>query len=702
MMKQNWEMCTTAELVKISRGTNGGLPTLIPATQMTPQFRPMPFQPLQIISTQPGGHPRMLGPAIIPRLPAPNHRLPIRTLSPMPHASPQPMVLTPAPPPVSTPIPPSSNTAAPPPTSQAPKSTPKFQVQANAVNVPDSVRKSMAPPPSDDPENFKVPPLAQQKQQHLAKHSLTPSRHTKFQNPKPEVVPEVVKPEKPVFNGLSCLPSDLLDDQDADDQAAVTTHHPPTELLGCSNYLSDQSEPEERSKADADKIDKINKTEFTFRETAEEVEAVTAAISTMAIATPPVNDFPAPIGSGRTRGRNRNSQTSEEIPDFDFLNSISNDWSNMTKKLTPEQISSTVWAPVRSTPTPPAAVTVPVQEMVTIETQTENAKDITGAKIIVPTGSYKSAPGRDSPNWNRKTIDCCTQVLPEDFPNPEEFVDPYQSALGDLCELFPNFSPDELEYFLTQSAGCLPDAIDRVIEATKNTAPEEEFAISETVLETYNNENEEMEFLVSDKPVTIQDQKLFDQLIDRFGPPEGVTRSDVAECHGMFAAIPIGLAKQIYDWWMISMMDPKNLGIIADGKMAKALADEEMAHQMQREWNSEISSTSREHSSQEFPPLSENLVKVTATGDWTRKNAVADQIKMTKLSELFPSIPAERLKDILKDNFGSMEDTIKTICHLVDKDPKQIQRIRINNARSTKTSNHISGKTLFRRAVGYL
>ena len=63
---------------------------------------------------------------------------------------------------------------------------------------------------------------------------------------------------------------------------------------------------------------------------------------------PPANpiDFPAPIGSGR-RNRNRNSAT-EELPDFDFLNNMSNDWAKMTSKLTADQLpegsQGSLWA----------------------------------------------------------------------------------------------------------------------------------------------------------------------------------------------------------------------------------------------------------------------------------------------------------------------------------------------------------------------
>ena len=672
-------MCTTAELVKISRGANGGLPALIsgPVPQMTgPPFRPLPFGgPLQLISAQPGGP---FGPAIIPRLPAPSHRLPIRTLSPMGLS--QPTIIAQPPPPL-------------PSVQSAPyHQKPKFQVQANAVNVPDSVRKSMAPPPTlaDEPEQFKVPTLEHQQQQLDKKKAagLMPSRHTKF---RPEVTdqPETIKKtQKLSFNGESCLPYDLLDDQDDDDQTAVVTHHPPSELLGCSNYLSDESDDDESVKttaADAVEIDKINNAEIQFRETACEVEG-------QGQLQPGLDLFPAPIGHGR-RHRGRNSQT-EDIPDFDFLNSMSNDWSNMTKKLTSEQISPSVWGPATSAL--PAVVVSPA-EMVENESQTEEWPISAGdAKIIIPTGRYQYAPLSDSnpPKWTgQKTIDSSIQVMPDEIEPARVASDPYADALGDLCELFPNFSPDELEYFLTTCNGDLSDAIDLVIESNDNDVSVAQFTLDQTVLEAYNCSDDDLTPTYDqssvqsvqsapEKPVTIQDSKLFQQLIDRFGPPNGVTATDVTE--GTFAAIPLALAKEIYDWWTISIMDPKNTAFLQDRKMAKELNDAELAHQMQREWNdpTPIRKPTRKPS-QEFPPLSEDCrVQSPAQGDWTGKNAFSDQIKMTKLMQLFPHLPKHRLDEILKDNLGSMEDTIKTLCHLLDKDPAEMEKIRIKNSRT--------------------
>ena len=233
-MKQKWEMCTTAELVKVSRGNSAPLPLLSPGPFSN--IRPMHFPaPLQIIQAQPGG--RMLGPTLIPaRLPGPpGHRLPIRTLSPIMNQG--------------GPGPRSQNSPAPiPPQSSQPNQNlqkPKFQVQANAVNVPDSVRKSMAPPPAANPENFKVPSIKDQKAALKEKNSLIPNRKAQPVQITEDTI-DVQKPESQVKSEKHnfILPTDLLDDHDAEDQSNVETNHPPTELLGSLNHNPEESDQE--------------------------------------------------------------------------------------------------------------------------------------------------------------------------------------------------------------------------------------------------------------------------------------------------------------------------------------------------------------------------------------------------------------------------------------------------------------------------
>jgi hypothetical protein len=120
----------------------------------------------------------MIGPAIIPRMPPTTHRLPIRTLNPLNSGTTTIISLnTPLLNPINPPNPP-SNPANPLAKPFTPK--PKYQVQANAMNVPDAVRKSMAPPPTDLPETFKVPSLEQQKQALNKKKSLIPNRYARI------------------------------------------------------------------------------------------------------------------------------------------------------------------------------------------------------------------------------------------------------------------------------------------------------------------------------------------------------------------------------------------------------------------------------------------------------------------------------------------------------------------------------------------
>ena len=685
-------MCTTAELVKFSRGSSSGIPILQP-TAMNAQFRPMPFQPLQIISTQPGGHARMLGPAIIPRLPGPN-RLPIRTLSPMnmnPNPTPNALIGQHK-----------MNSAAPPPT-PASQSTlhhfhqkPKFQVQANAVNVPDSVRKSMAPPPVSEPEQFKVPSIAQQKLQLAEKEkerekerkSLIPNRLQTQTREKIEKNVEAATKAK--FADESCLPSDLLDDQDADDSSAVVTHHPPAELLGCSNLLeSEDSEPEEtpdaakKSKEDAEKIEKMNSAEITFR------EGMSKSIEDKEM-------FPVPIGHGRAnRNRpSRNSQSDEY--DFDFLNAIPNDWSQITKKLTPEQIPNPrMWENCRISETSKNARNDAVTSNHTIATQTEEqlaTADDEEEKVIIATGTYvvtEVTSENKREHWNRKTTDVSVQVTVHDLNSQDR--DGFREALSDLCTFFPTFKLEELEYFLTVSEGNLSDAIDRVIAQSSecdDIVQVSEFALDENVIETYNSNEDEFQVdkqqadnRLVDTPVTIQDAVLFQQLAARFGAPEGISPDELRE-PGMFAAIPASLAREIYDWWVISSMDGRELRI--DRRLAKEVQDEEVAKQVQREWNEEQLSlvkpaapSSCKETQEAFPPLSSDSSRVVSPsllqGNW-QKAPISQSIKMEKLSALFPHVPEDRLVEILHDNGGAMECTIKTICHLLDKDPREVER----------------------------
>jgi hypothetical protein len=222
-----------------------------------------------------------------------------------------------------------------------------------------------------------------------------------------------------------------------------------------------------------------------------------------------------------------------------------------------------------------------------------------------------------------------------------------------------------------------------------------EFALDEMILESYNAvdeeeimaafdefENEYIENSSSEitrKPVTIQDSKLFHQLADRFGHPEGVG----VITDGMFAAIPDALAKEIYDWWNISIMDRHtDLGtsdLLRDEQLALAMHDEELALKLQLEYNSVETPKTSQEDNQEFPALSGPVkTQVKPAGDWTRVKGVgfSGQLKIQKLMKLFPNVPETRLNGILEDNQGSMEATIKTLCYLLEKDPRELNKKR--------------------------
>lgn len=394
-------------------------------------------------------------------------------------------------------------------------------------------------------------------------------------------------------------------------------------------------------------------------------------------------DFPAPIGSGR-RNRNRNSAT-EELPDFDFLNNMPNEWGKMTSKITPDQIPGgsqvSVWAPklppnMGGTRSRTSSVcwlskTTQTEAEVEIATESEN--------VIIPTGIYEfaaenfSAEISNNQTTQTEALDFFeTQEKPESVDSSNQ-NDGYCQSLGDLCELFPHLKPDELEYYLTESAGDVQIAINKIIDSdtSQNEASVEEFEIEESVLLAYNSTEDQEEFSM---PVTIQDPNLFQQLVDRFGAPDGLSRSN---CHSnsMFAAIPLSLAKEIYDWWKVSIMDPNGPengpNFDQDQSFAQSIQDEEIALQLQEDFmrESEVS-----ESKNEFPPLSEEksvpFRKPVNTGEWNGKaHSCAKKIKVDKLARLFPYVPVHRLEEILDENQGSMQATLNTLGLMLDKGP---------------------------------
>ncbi|CAG5083334.1 Oidioi.mRNA.OKI2018_I69.PAR.g10351.t1.cds [Oikopleura dioica] len=199
IMKQSWEMCTTTELVKIAR-----------TTLMTGMQPRAPFAvPLQHpIVFSPGA--RLLGPPLgLPRHVTP--RMPLRPMAPLNPQRLKTMSMNPAMPHSRMPIPsPPQSKVQPPVNPAAPNSNkPKFQMQANAVNVPDTVRESMAPPPADDPERFRCPPIADQEE------ALGRSRTVSKSNSNEELMN--LNSRAASRNEEKLIPTDLLIEQESEE-----------------------------------------------------------------------------------------------------------------------------------------------------------------------------------------------------------------------------------------------------------------------------------------------------------------------------------------------------------------------------------------------------------------------------------------------------------------------------------------------------
>ena len=197
-MKQKWEMCSTPDLVKIARTHNANLPP--PPALINPFAPPAPVL-INPFSIPPGG---------------PRVSLQLRPMRPTP---PPPQIR-----PLATPV--ASIVSPPQPQKSKVKATvgveKKFQVQvqANAKNVPDAVRQAMIPADPVDPIEAKYREEMKRNQQKARS----------------------IESEK-------CLPTDLLDDEDAEDAADVKITHPPPQakLLGGTDpgQLSDQSSDDE-------------------------------------------------------------------------------------------------------------------------------------------------------------------------------------------------------------------------------------------------------------------------------------------------------------------------------------------------------------------------------------------------------------------------------------------------------------------------
>ena len=212
-MKQKWEMCSTPDLVKIARTQSTSMP---PPTLINPFAPPAPV----LINPHFSLHP---GHAAAP----PRVSLQLRPMRHIPGASPvipkqRPLCATPPlqPPPVIALVSKQQKE-----TLKEKKTAFQVQVQANAKNVPDAVRQAMIPADPVDPVEAKY--REEMKQNQLKARSIESEK---------------------------CLPTDLLDDEDAEDAADAKVTHPPppSKLLGGSKHQTQKKHGEASSDEDED------------------------------------------------------------------------------------------------------------------------------------------------------------------------------------------------------------------------------------------------------------------------------------------------------------------------------------------------------------------------------------------------------------------------------------------------------------------
>ena len=279
-MKQKWEMCTTPDLVKIARTQNANMAPP-PPTLINPFTAPAPvlINPISpFIAPNPRGIPMQLRPL----------RPPPRPL---------------APPKAKTPVP-----------IQPKEKKFQVQVQANAKNIPESVRQGMIPADPVDPIEAKY---REEMKRNQIEHKLQKARS--------------IESEK-------CLPTDLLDDEDAEDAGDVKVTHPPPSSKLLHGGLADTSSDEETTEV-------------------------------------------KPIGHGRDRSKSER-HNSESDGEFELNLSLGKaDWGKITSKLTPDQIPGSPWSDAK----------VSTSEK-SVQVDDEELKSGKGQLKIVH-GNYKPATG---------------------------------------------------------------------------------------------------------------------------------------------------------------------------------------------------------------------------------------------------------------------------------------------------------------------
>lgn len=506
----------------------------------------------------------------------------------------------------------------------------------------------------------------------------------------------------------TCLPADLLDDEDNEDAELVEISHPPSrdELMGSKPNETD-SESDLDSESEIDLPPELSNNNDDSETDHSENEIPSQQPS-----------HPNPIGHGRQRSdRLRNTSESlitTEDSDFDFLNQMTNDWGSMAKKMTHDQIGGqSLWSSQ-------GAVT---DKKIALDkrTQTNNGDIESTDKEKIIHKKYRSVD--PSIHENRilegVTNDKATQTEDQDMITQKRI-------LLQLKELFPDFDETKLEQFVIRSNFNLDRSIDLLSEDNQTDDPgtNESFNLLPEVLNTWNEiidmdeiergfEAFDIEYQArnnksktNDQPVTISDSSLFEQLVARFGPPclNYSTQSSST-------LIPLSLAEEIFNWWKISLetgnahaslsssLSPTQVVFpnhYDDETYAKTLHDQEIALQLQNELNQ---NTNRKNLDDQFPALNGTapppglgpLPKMS--GQWKNSSSFGQKEKLKKLGQLFPEMPEARLEEFLFDNNGNVGQAAKTICYMTEKDIKRVhdkrEQISVTGG-SHSTSNHSS------------
>lgn len=293
--------------------------------------------------------------------------------------------------------------------------------------------------------------------------------------------------------------------------------------------------------------------------------------------------------------------------------------------------------------------------------------------------------------------------------NPKSASTYHFRLCTELAGLFPDHGADQIALAVSQSELNIDRACDYLLEGG-SAVPESQSSTFDLLPDVLNAWNEKIdldeldvgfdEFIAENhhqhyQPVTIRDSNLFSQLVSRFGQP----RVNYRPSNDDYATIPGELAKQIFDWWCITMETETD----DDAKMAQELADQEMAREMQEQ--DELKETTRrlasnqikqrkksngENQEDEFPELNPNgpIHHVpharTRGGQWISKTSLGHRDKIQKMSRLFPELPETRLEEYLRISRGNVSEATKLICALTDKNERDINQHR---AKISRTKN---------------